>query len=100
MKKFIGYVQDNRELTEAQLEKTKQSIKRMLNLDTIEIGSPEMGIFYPVSTDDVNIIDFKLDSYDNDKVSLVKYNTLDEEGNRIKGYTGAILTCPEIKCKE
>lgn len=99
MKNFIGNIHDTRELTEKQKKKAEETIKKMLNLDTVEIGVPERKSgFYPVSTNDDNIIDFKLDNYNKDKVSLVKYIALDDDGNRDP--YGGILTCPPVKCEE
>ena len=66
----------------------------MLQLDTLEIEQSN-GEFYSVTTNDNNIIDFKID---NDKVSLVKYRSYNDEEQRDQA--GAILTASDVKCKE
>jgi len=97
MKNLIGYIHETRELTDKQIEKATKNIKKMLCATTIEIKRPEHNSgFYSVTTDDETSVDFKLDSYKDDKVSLVKYNTLDEDGNRDP--YGAILTACPITC--
>jgi len=97
MKNFIGHIYDTRKLTSHQLDTIKAKIKVMLHLDTIEIGQFN-GEFYPVSTDDRNIVDFKFDNYNNDIVSLVKYHKYNDENQRDP--SGATLTSTDIKCKE
>ena len=97
MKNFIGHIHDTRKLTSLQLDSIKEKIKTMLHLDTVEIGQSNGGL-YPVSTDDGNIVDFKIDNYNNDTVSLVKYLTYNDEMQRDP--YGATLTSADIKCKE
>lgn len=97
MRNFIGTIHDTRKLTAQQLQKAESTIKQMLHLDTVEIGQAN-GKFYPVTTDDSNIVDFKLDQFDNDKISLVKYKSYDDDGK--PDPAGAILTNSDINCKE
>lgn len=97
MKNFIGHIHDTRKLSNAQIEKAKETIKNLLHLDTVEIKSND-GEFYEVSTDDSNIVDFKIDSYNSDKISLVKYQSYDDDMKRDDA--GAILTSADIKSKE
>lgn len=97
MKNFIGHINDTRKLSESQIEKAKATIKEMLNLDTVEIKN-NGGEFYGVSTNDSNIVDFKLDNYNSDKVSLVKYRYYDDYMK--KDNEGAIITSTDIKAKE
>ena len=97
MRNFIGHIHDTRNLTTQQIDEAKRKIKAMLHLDTIDIGNTN-GEFYPVTTDDNNIVDFKLDNYNNDKISFVKYKTYNDEMKRDD--SGANLTLSDIKCKE
>jgi hypothetical protein len=75
----------------------KTAIKELMHLDTIDI-IPIGNALYEVSTDDSNIVDFKLDEYNSDKVSMVKYRSYDDSGKR--NNAGATLTSSEIKAKE
>jgi|LakMenEpi03Aug12_release.lakeMendotaPanAssembly.Ray.scaffolds.fasta_scaffold2264542_1 hypothetical protein len=97
MRNFIGHIHDTRNLTTQQIDEAKRKIKAMLHLDTIDIGNAN-GEFYPVSTDDSNILDFKFDNYDNDKISFVKYKSYIDQMKRDDA--GATLTSSDIKCKE
>lgn len=97
MKNHIGRIHDTRKLSNAQIEKAKDTIKKLLQLDTVEIKS-NGGEFYGVSTDDSNIVDFKIDSFNSDKISLVKYESYDD--NMKKDKAGANLTNADIKSKE
>jgi 1,2-phenylacetyl-CoA epoxidase catalytic subunit len=97
MKNIIGKIHDTRELTQAQLDKAMTAIKDMLQLDTVDVEK-ENSEFYIVTTDDETIVDFKIDNYNNDKVSLVKYRANDDDMKR-DDY-GATLTHSEIRSKE
>ena len=97
MRNFIGHIHDTRKLTNQQILKAEATIKKLLQLETVEIGQTN-GEFYPVSTDDLNIVDFKLNEYDNDKISLVKYKSFNDEMKLDPA--GAILTNSDITCKE
>ena len=97
MRNFIGHIHDTRNLTTQQIDEAKRKIKEMLHLDTIDITNSKEE-FYTVSTDDSNIVDFKIDEYDNDKLSFVKYQSHNDEMKRDNA--GAILTSSDIKCKE
>lgn len=94
MKNKIGEIHDIRNLSDQQIEKAKNEIKEILHLDSIEI-SKKNSEFYTVTTDDETIIDFSLDRYAEDKISLVKYQTFNDEMQRDR--YGAILTIAEIK---
>lgn len=80
MRNFIGQIHDTRDLT-PQIAGLEQRLKIMLTLDSIEIISTGNG-FYSVTTDDNNIIDFKLDQYHDNKISLGKYRAFNDEGHR------------------
>lgn len=69
----------------------------MLQLDAVEIGQAN-GEFYPVSTDDSNIVDFKLDEYDKNKIFSVKYKSFDDDMK--PDPAGAIQTHSYITCKD
>ena len=97
MRNYIGDIHETQNLTSQQLDEAKRKIKEMLHLDTIEIGNSN-GKLYPVTTDDSNIVDFKIDNYDNDKISLVKYKSFDDKMKRYNA--GENLTAFEIKCIE
>ena len=94
MKNTIGYIHETRDLTEQQIDEICQKIKAMLRLDTAAIIKKNRGI-YEVTTDDSSIVDFNIDSYDNDKVSLVKYMAIDDNGKRDPA--GATFTYDVIK---
>lgn len=96
MKNIIGEIHDTRELTQVQLHKAKETIKNILQLDTIE-SIKKNKEFYTVITDDNNIIDFKIAEYLDDKITLVKYRTYNDEMQRDP--YGATLTYNEIKIK-
>ena len=96
MRNRIGQIHDTRDLT-PRIKLIEDRIKLMLNLDTVEI-TVDRGGFYSVTTDDSNIVDFKLDQDNNDKISLVKCISYDEQGHR--DFQGAMLTCPPILAKE
>lgn len=97
MRNFIGQIHDTRKLTNQQIQKAEATIRKMLQLETVEIGQAN-GEFYPVSTNDSNIVDFKLNEYDNDKISLVKYKSFDDDMK--PDPAGAILTNSDITCKD
>jgi len=97
MKNFIGNFHDTRNLTDEQLKDFESRIKNMLKLDTIHISRLKNG-FYSVMTDDNNIIDFKIDSYDRNKVLMVKYRSYNEQGQRDNA--GATLTFDNIIASE
>lgn len=97
MKNFIGRIHDTRKLTPSQLTDFENRIKAMLRLDTIQITS-DGSEFYSVTTDDKNIVDFHIDEYNNDNISLVKYTSSNDQGQRDDA--GAILTSQDIIAKE
>jgi ribose 5-phosphate isomerase len=61
-------------LDDSQLDEIKLKIKAILLLDTLEIKQQKSRLFF-VTTNDNNIVDFKIDNYSNNKVSLEKYHT-------------------------
>lgn len=97
MRNFIGQIHDTRNLTASQLTDFENRIKTMLRLDTIQITSVGNGI-YSVTTDDTNIVDFHIDNYNNDNISLVKYHSSNDQGQRDDA--GATLTRQDIIAKE
>jgi len=98
MEKYIGQIHDTRKLNQSQIDSAENSIKELLKLDTIEIIYNDFGL-YDVTTNDRNIVDFKIDNYQNNKVSLVKYRSYNDETNK-RDDNGAILTCLDIKASE
>lgn len=99
MKNFIGRIYDDRTLTNDQVEKAEKTIKRMMRLDHVKILAPEGNTdYYSVYTDDTYIVDFLVDEFHNDRVSLVKYLVLDDDGN--PDPDGPIISYPSIDCKE
>ncbi|MES2063848.1 MAG: hypothetical protein V4456_18125 [Bacteroidota bacterium] len=97
MKTLIGQIHNTSTLTQAEIDDAKTSIKDLLQLDTIEI-THDGGEFYDVTTNDSNIVDFKMDTFDKNKISLVKYRTYDDQGNRSDA--GANLSSKDIKTRE
>lgn len=97
MKTLIGQIHHTSTLTQAEIDTAKASIKDLLQLDTIEI-THDGGEFYNVTTDDKNIVDFKMDTFDGNNISLVKYRTYDDQGNRSDA--GANLSSTDIKARE
>lgn len=97
MKNFIGNIHDTRILTDEQLRDFESRIKNMLKLHTINISRLKNG-FYSVTTDDNNIIDFKIDSYESNKVLMVKYRSYNDQGQHDNA--GANLTFDNIIASE
>ncbi len=97
MRNHIGRIYEEGVIPQVKIDALKIKIKGMLQLDTVEIAKGAGG-YYNVTTDDVNIIDFHIDTYYGDKLSLIKYQPTNEAGNRVDG--GEILTYSEIKAQE
>jgi hypothetical protein len=99
MQKIIGRLYPE-ELSEKQISSIQTEIKAMLHLNSIEIIKVHEG-HYEISTNDNYIVDFNVTTYlkKAQKISLVKYRTLTEDGTRDE-VGGSILSYQEITCSK
>ena len=95
MKNIIGEIRVTSNLNENQIKTAEDSIKKVLNLKTVNITKHNREVYH-VSTDDHKIIDFMLNQ-DGTVQKFIKYSTLDDDWK--EDIHGATLVYSEIVIK-
>lgn len=95
MKNIIGEIRETKDLSENQIKTAEDSIKKILQLKTVNIAKENKEV-YRVTTDDDKILDFML-NHDGTVQKFIKYSALDDDWK--EDIHGATLVYSEIVIK-